>query len=42
MMPKSIEPSEMRLADCPIITIIVKVNSSDMGMVNATMSDARK
>ena len=41
MMPKSMAPREIRLADCPISTIIVKVKSRDSGIVSATMQRAR-
>ena len=37
IMPKSMDPSEIKFADCPIKTIIEKVKSSDSGIVRATM-----
>ena len=42
MMPKSIAPSEIRLADSPILTIIVNVKSSAVGTVSATITAVRK
>ena len=40
--PKSTAPSEIRLADTPIACIRMKANSSDSGMIAATMMAARR
>ena len=42
IMPKSMDPSEIKFADCPIRTIIEKVKSNESGMVRATIRAARK
>ena len=42
MMPKSIAPNEIRLADCPTSIIIAKVNNNERGIVRATMKAARR
>ena len=42
MIPKSMAPIEIRLAESPRNTIIMKVNSSDRGMDSATTNEARK
>ena len=42
MMPKSIAPSEIRLADSPTNTIMQNVNRSAIGTVRATMTAVLK
>ncbi len=42
MMPKSIAPMEIRLAESPRNTMTMNVNRSDRGIERATTSDARK
>src|SRR5215475_11432415 len=42
IMPKSIAPMEMRFADSPRSTIMMKVNRSERGMVSATTREARQ
>ena len=41
-MPKSMAPIEIRLADCPVSTIIEKAKSTAKGMVAAAMKLMRK
>ena len=42
MMPKSIAPSDSRLAGMPLMDRPMKVASNESGMMSATMAAARK